>query len=103
MTGERFNLTVQAFFAECERTLKRKALEYAPGDDRLAHFKSAAELQACSPREALWSMAAKHMVSLSGMVKSGRAYDAGLWTEKLMDITNYCLLLRALIEEETNA
>ena len=76
-----------------------KAKEYAT-TDRLHNFKVAAQIQGISTSEALVGMMAKHTVSIYDMVRSGNAYSAEMWDEKITDHINYLLLLKAVIEEK---
>jgi hypothetical protein len=99
MKIDRFNEIVFDQMARCTTVLKTKGDEYALGSDRLEHFKDSASAQGINAKQALWGMASKHFVSLTGMCKAGTYSDA-LWDEKITDSINYLLLLRALIEEE---
>lgn len=76
-----------------------KAKEYAT-DDRLHNFKVAAELENCTPRQALAGMMAKHTVSIYDMCRSDVKFSDDQWNEKITDHINYLLLLRAIVEEE---
>jgi hypothetical protein len=100
MRLDRFNKVVNIQIERCLDTLEAKSREYVFGDDRLEHFKNAAAEQETTPRQALWGMASKHITSMSSMCKNGTGSMA-LWNEKITDSINYLLLLRALIEEET--
>jgi hypothetical protein len=100
MTLDKFNEVVQGQIDRCLETLKTKGDEYASGDDRLEHFKTSAEEQEISPKQALWGMASKHITSLGKMCKSEQMMLTFAWDEKIGDAINYLLLLRALVEEE---
>ena len=107
MTKEQFNAIVANQVRKCIETLEEKAKEYAPGADRLEHFKVSGAEQEIMPREALWGMASKHMTSLGNMCRneltfSGDPWPVELWSEKITDAINYLFLLCALIEEETS-
>lgn len=88
-----------------EALLTSKGQEYAEdadadnGVDRLEHFKKAAALQSQTPAQATFGMLTKHLVSLSDMVGSRRAYPMEKWDEKISDSINYLLILRAVVEE----
>jgi len=99
MKTEQFNQIVEEQLKRCTDILIVKAREYAT-DDRLHNFKVAAELENCTPRQALAGMMAKHTVSIYDMCNSGEKYPIELWNEKITDHINYLLLLRAIIEDE---
>jgi hypothetical protein len=99
MKLEQFNRVTRYQVELCLSVLAEKGNEYSLSDDRLDHFKESAAEQGTTPKQALWSMAAKHFTSLNGMCKHGQP-DRGRWLEKITDSINYLLLLRALVEED---
>lgn len=104
MTHETFNKVVKEQLKLCETMLVGKGEEYAPDktEDRLAHFKKAAVIIEGTSKEALLGMLAKHLVSISDMITDNKPYTRERWVEKISDSINYLLLLRALVEEESN-
>ncbi len=95
-----FNRVIKASIEHIRKTLLEKGAEYTPaGGDRLHNFKRAAELQQCTPEQALWGMCAKHIVSISDMVRANVDYPDTVWDEKIGDALNYLLLLRAQVAE----
>lgn len=91
--------------ARCKKivsSLVTKQREYASGSDCLHNFKRAAELRRCSPKQALFGMLTKHLVSLVDMVESDTPYTLDIWNEKLGDSINYLILLEAIVIENTN-
>ena len=80
-----------------------KGESYAPESDRLLNFKKAASLQNCSAIEACFGMMAKHLVSISDLVRqeNENPHSLDVWQEKLSDTINYCYLLYALKIEST--
>lgn len=102
MKTELFNAIIENQINLCKDILIDKAREYAT-DDRLHNFKVAAELQGCSPKEALIGMMAKHTVSIYDLTCLSREVSMGMWSEKITDNINYLLLLRAVIQEEMDA
>jgi len=84
----------------CMDILTEKADEYAT-DDRLHNFRVAAELEGVTVRQALAGMMAKHTISIYDMCKDPVVYPIVLWDEKITDHINYLLLLRAVVEEES--
>lgn len=99
MNSEEFNAIVENRIRLIKETLLRKGEEYAPGKDRLANFKRAADLQYTSPKKALGSMVAKQIISLYDMLEVSNS-NPWLWNEKITDIINYMILLEALTVEE---
>ena len=95
-----FEETVSRQIEHCLGVLSDKAHEYVFGEDRLEHFKASATSQNITPKQALWGMANKHIISLSSMCKSDGDYLAEVWQEKITDAINYLLLLWALTQEE---
>ena len=102
MTSEKFNKIVEEQLELCKNVLGVKAGEYADkkNDDRLHNFKIAAGLQGRDPKDALFGMVTKHLVSVRDMCYSGKSYDIDLWNEKITDSINYFLLLKGIVEED---
>ena len=97
-TEEFEDVIVKNCLYEIERTLGRKAEEYARGD-RLSNFKKAAHLLGCTPERALLGFVAKHLVALADFVndlEDGKNQSIERWNEKTRDISNYMVLLEAL-------
>ena len=103
MTLENFNTSVSRQLNYCESLLVQKGKEYAPQADvdRLSSFKIAGELQDISPKEALCGMLAKHVVSVYEMCRTHEPYSIEKWTEKITDTINYLLILKAMVDDET--
>ena len=80
-------------------TLVVKGREYSPVD-RFSNFKIAAAFQACSPKQALGGMLAKHIVSVYDLIRSDEPVPMEKWDEKLGDAINYLFLLKGLVVEE---
>lgn len=55
-----------------------------------------------TPKAALMGMFSKHLISISDMCTDERQYSREQWDEKITDSINYFLILRALVEEESN-
>lgn len=102
MTLSKFNESVNNQLDYCRSLLISKGAEYAPDTmDRLSAFKIAGSLQNKSSKEALCGMLAKHVVSVYEMCRSNEAYPPEKWVEKITDTINYMLILRAMIDDET--
>lgn len=97
-----FNSIVEKQLEECKLVLVKKGEEYAPTteEDRLEHFKKAANLMECSLKKATFNMLAKHLVSISDMCNTTDRYSDEKWSEKIDDSINYLCILKACIEEE---
>ena len=108
MNQKEFNEVIIRQTDRCKSMLVVKGAEYAPraakntAVDRLAHFKKAAVVMNSSPKAALMGMLSKHLISISDMCTDERQYSRELWDEKITDSINYFLILRALVEEESN-
>ncbi len=102
MNSDTFNTVVTEQISRSTSVLITKAKEYATDSDRLHNFKIAAELKGESTREALAGMMVKHTVSIYDMCKDRYSYTLEVWNEKITDHINYLLLLRAVIEDETD-
>lgn len=84
--------------------LQRKAEEYAIDGDRLHNFKAASQITGGgkTPEQALWGMAAKHLVSVGDMVDAtGKQIYPTMARvdEKIGDLINYLILLEGLFSE----
>lgn len=99
METKDFNVIIEKQMETCKDVLINKAKEYAT-EDRLHNFKVAAELQNCTPKQALAGFMAKHTVSVYDMCRSNEVFSIPQWSEKITDHINYLLILRALVEEE---
>lgn len=99
MNAEQFNAVLNEQLETIKGILQSKAKEYAT-DDRLHNFKVAAEIQNCTPEQALAGMMAKHTISVYDMINSGEDYSVEQWSEKITDHINYLILLKALVKEE---
>ena len=84
----------------CKKIFSDKSKEYALDTDRLSSFKQGAKLQNITPKQCLLGMMTKHIISIYDMVRTNKEYDLHLWSEKITDIINYLILLKALVVEE---
>ena len=104
MKSEPFDVILQTILKRVKSVLGAKADEYARGD-RLSNFKRAAALLNSTPEKALVGMLTKHWVSILDLVDdldSGRRASDEMWDEKIIDIINYMILLKALtVERDT--
>lgn len=104
MNNEEFQKVVDRQLQSTKRILVAKADEYARGD-RLSNFKRIAAFRNVSPEDALFSLVSKHIVAVDDFIEdinSGTIQPIERWDEKIGDIINYMILLKALIEERIN-
>jgi hypothetical protein len=83
---------------EIKKVLGNKAKEYST-HDRLYNFKAAARVLNTSPKKALWGMALKHLISVIDIVEDIRPITPSVINEKIGDLINYLILLKALCFE----
>lgn len=108
MKQEEFENVVADQIVRCRHLLNIKGTEYVPQElneeeaDRLKHFKKAAVIMNATPKAALMGMLSKHLISVSDMCTDERTYSKKQWDEKITDSINYLLILRALVEEESD-
>jgi hypothetical protein len=69
MTKEEFEVIVRGLNAKLTALRNKKGEEYAPGEDRLQNFKTAAEMNHETVQSAIWGMMSKHLVSLADMIR----------------------------------
>ena len=105
MKADEFNIIVEDQFSECRATLCRKAEEYATGADRLHNFKRAAALEQTTQEKAVVGMWSKHLVSVLDIADTAHVNlpDMALLDEKITDLINYAVLLKASIVERVRA
>lgn len=103
MTQEKFNVFAKNFVKQTTSVLYAKGKSYALNrDDRLEHFKRAAEYLSTTPKEACLAQLTKHLVSIRDMVcvNDRTVFSPEQWDEKIGDAINYLVLLRALVIDE---
>ena len=100
MVNKDFETVVVSQLKTCRELLTEKGDEYSKDSDRLRHFKKAAAFTGKDPKEALFGMLLKHLVSVADMCCGSESYPLARWTEKITDTINYMLLLKALVMEE---
>ena len=102
MTPEKFQEIAAARLRACRERLAEKNEEYARENNPLHNFHAAAAMNNCTPEEALWGMAAKHIISVRDMVfdrQQGIFPSPEMLSEKIGDAINYLILLEAVMEE----
>lgn len=99
MTTPDFNNVVEAQLERIKNVLVRKQAEYNLDDDRLSVFKHGAGISEESPEQVLYGFMLKHIISITDMINSKKAYTEELWNEKITDICNYLILLQGLLKD----
>ena len=98
MDSEQFNNIVDQRLSSIKAVLGSKAKEYA-SEDRLYNFKRAAEIQRTTPKQALFGMFAKHLISVMDIVEGRLNPTVDMIDEKIGDSINYLILLEAILKE----
>lgn len=100
MDLKNFDNVANLQLAHCVDLLTQKRGEYAPDYDVLQNFKDAAAMNGNSSAEALWGYVTKQLVSVKNMVHQDTTnFSMTHWDEKLTDIINYMVLLKAIVIE----
>ena len=96
MTNEIFNEIVEDLINHCKDTLIRKGDEYSTEKDRLSNIRRMASLKGSSTAQATWDACIKHFASVMDQIESGVIPNEAWMNEKLGDIINYMLILKAV-------
>ena len=102
MNREDFSRLLEERVGKIHAVLKNKAVEYAPGDDRLHNFKRAAKITGETPAQVCVGFMVKHLVSVLDIVdglSKRNSIRMEIVDEKIGDAINYLILLEALIKE----
>jgi hypothetical protein len=107
MNNTDFDKIVQDTITSITTVLTSKAKEYADDTDRLHNFKVAARMGNVTPEIALKMFKLKHEVSVDDMICNTvnnipTPISKELIDEKIGDIINYNILLKALLYERYN-
>jgi hypothetical protein len=100
VTHEQFAKLVDDQLDYCRQLMVVKGAEYNPHTDRLANFRIGADIAGVPAAQYLWGLMIKHFASLREVVIGGHAISADQLKEKITDIINYLLLLKALLEDQ---
>jgi len=103
MTNEEFMVVVDEVVVKCKKILAKKGPNYSTMDDRFHNFKAAAGLQSSTPKQALFAMAAKHLVAINDYIDDdadGLIVTRKEWEAKVLDGINYLFLLSGMLVEE---
>jgi len=100
MNNKEFMKIVNETFDECKKLLTEKSRFYGQDQDRLAQLKQIGVAAGQSPYVTTHTLVSKHFVALGDMVKRPGAYSDADYDAYLLDIINYMVLLRALMNED---
>jgi len=107
MNQKDFDAVVQEVINDIVQVLTIKGKEYTSDLDRLRNFKDAANFLGYSDEEALLGFVTKHIIALKDFIHLDAAGDDSItkeqWNEKIGDIINYMILLKALLREKGKA
>ena len=99
-----FNKLVDSTIAASQFLLQIKGSEYCGTPDRLSNFKRGAELTGTTPLQVALTYLSKHYDSLATYIRADAGGQAAPTSEpisgRLDDMLNYCILIKALIEEK---
>jgi hypothetical protein len=100
-----FNQLVRETIASTAGLLTSKGEEYAGSEDRLANFKRGATLTGATPLQVAFIYASKHYDAIATYIRKDAERFPQLLSEpidgRLDDLINYCILMKAIILEES--
>ena len=102
MTHENFNELVDKLEASRVSILKERNAKYSHPDNALYNFNEAAKIMGCTPAQAAWNYATKHIIALRDMILKNDFSDVDDLEEKIRDVQNYLTFIWALGNEENN-
>lgn len=101
MNSKEFDEFLEMTFDHIRDMLASKGAEYVPGTaeiSRFHNFQIGAGLNQQTIEQVLWGFVTKHIVSLSDMVKKPPSESKiEAWDEKIGDVINYMILLKAMV------
>ena len=100
MTHENFNALVDKLEASRVSILKKRNAKYSHPDNALYNFNEAAKIMGCTPAQAAWNYATKHIIALRDMILKNDFSDIDDLEEKIRDVQNYLTFIWALGNEE---
>ena len=101
MTNEAFNGHIKHIKNYSMDVLIEKNSNYSKGDkDALHNFVAGAAIAGCTPAQAAWGYATKHLVALRDKIQHNDFSDLADLEEKCCDIINYVAIIYAIGAEE---
>lgn len=102
-----FDIVVAQTVENIKKLLVVKGGEYAGSEDRLANFKRGAQLTGVTPAQVAFIYASKHYDAIATFIRDKaagiqrpRSEPMG---ERFDDLINYCILMKALLKEQSPA
>lgn len=99
MTRQEFQAVLEESFTIMRSTLEIKRDEYATTEDVLRNFKESSRLAKKPAEQCLMGFVLKQFVSLNDLIDANRN-EKTLMEEKIKDILNYMILLRAILKDK---
>lgn len=101
MNWKDFDMIARETLGASQKIMDAKAVGYADIKDRLSNFKRGGQLLDMRPIRYAMALMTKHVIALYDMVERERTIDIspGNLDEKLCDIINYLILIKALTKE----
>lgn len=100
MTHREFNYWIDELENSRTSILKERNGKYSHDDEALYNFKEAAKIMGCTPAQAAWNYATKHIIALRDMICSDNFSDKSDLCEKIRDIQNYLSFIWAIANED---
>ena len=101
MTNEFFRENIDFIRQQSLDILLQRNGNYAKGsDDALHNFTAGAAIAGCTPAQAAWGYATKHLVALRDKIQHNDFSDLADLEEKCCDIINYVAIIYAIGAEE---
>ena len=91
-----FDVAVEEFLEHMDSLLLSKNEACSTDEDRFYNFTVGASVIGCHKEKAAWAYAAKHIASISKMVKDPDKHSLEEWLEKCGDLANYACLIYAM-------
>ena len=100
MNTTNFEGVVNHTCAAIKKTLTSKAKEYSQHGDRLHNFNVASTVNGIPVDKSIWYMATKHLTCVIDMVNSVDLPTTEMVEEKIGDLINYLVILKAHYHNE---
>lgn len=100
MTRERFEQLLDELDGTSLQTLKQKNAKYSSLEDALHNFNEGSDIGGCTPAQAAWFYAVKHLIALRDKILKNDFSDREDFLEKTQDIINYLRFIWCLGNEE---
>ncbi len=92
----------QTMLDRCMSLLKSKSNDYAEGSDAFINFKTAAQIAGISPEQTLLTLLGMKISRLTQLIGKGKRAKNESVEDTMLDIINYVVLLRGMMQEQEN-